>query len=41
MLFEQTVVLDAYGLPAGTDTADVNGVHATFTLSVDNVAPTP
>ena len=33
---EQTIALDVYGLPAGTYTVDVNGVTATFTLSVDN-----
>ena len=34
--FEEVVPLDVYGLPAGTYTVDVNGVTATFTLTVDN-----
>ena len=35
--FEETIALDVYGLPAGMYIVDVNGVHDTFTLSVDNV----
>jgi inhibitor of cysteine peptidase len=34
--FEELIVLDVYGLPAGTYTVNVNGVTGTFTLSVDN-----
>lgn len=38
--FETTVALDVVGLKAGTYTVTVNGVSRTFTLGVDNVAPT-
>jgi len=38
--FETTIALDVLGLKAGTYTITVNGVSGTFTLSVDNVAPT-
>ncbi len=34
--FEQTVVLDVLGLPAGTYVVDVNGVTGSFELAVDN-----
>jgi hypothetical protein len=34
--FEELIVLDVYGLPAGTYTVNVNGVTGTFALSVDN-----
>ena len=37
--FEKVIVLDVYGLPAGTYTVDVNGVRDTFTLPVDNAMP--
>jgi len=36
--FEEVVPVDVLGLPAGTYTVDVNGVLATFTLTVDNTA---
>jgi hypothetical protein len=36
--FEQTIPLDAKGLPAGIYDVDVNGVKANFELSVDNAA---
>jgi inhibitor of cysteine peptidase len=35
--FEVKIPLNVYGLPAGTYTVDVNGVHATFDLLVDNI----
>jgi inhibitor of cysteine peptidase len=38
--FDKTIALDVLGLKAGTYTVTVNGVSATFTLAVDNVAPT-
>jgi inhibitor of cysteine peptidase len=38
--FETTVALDVLGLKAGTYSVTVNGVSGTFTLSVDNTAPT-
>ncbi len=34
--FEQTINLDAEGLPAGKYVVDVNGVKSNFTLDVDN-----
>lgn len=44
--FNETLQIDAAGLPAGTYTVTVNSVNATFTLDVDNPAspsasPTP
>ena len=36
--FEQTISLDAEGLPAGKYNIDVNGVKSSFELSVDNAA---
>jgi len=40
--FEQTINLDAEGLPAGKYIVDVNGVTSNFELEVDNaVLPTP
>ena len=38
--FETTIALDVLGLKAGAYTVTVNGVSGTFTLGVDNVAPT-
>lgn len=35
--FEEIIPLEVYGLPAGTYTVDVNGVQATFDLSIDNI----
>ena len=35
--FEEIILLDVYGLPAGTYTVDVNGIQATFDLEVDNI----
>lgn len=35
--FEEMIPLEVYGLPAGTYTVDVNGVQATFDLSIDNI----
>lgn len=35
--FEEITPLEVYGLPAGTYTVDVNGVQATFDLSIDNI----
>ena len=34
--FKETILLEVYGLPAGTYTVDVNGVQGTFDLEVDN-----
>jgi len=36
-LFEVTIPLDVYGLDKGVYTVNVNGVNATFELSMDNV----
>jgi hypothetical protein len=36
--FEQTISLDAEGLPAGKYDIDVNGMESSFELSVDNAA---
>ena len=38
LTFEQTIPLDAEGLPAGKYDVDVNGVESSFELSVDNAA---
>lgn len=38
--FEQSFALDILGLPAGEYTVTVDGLTTTFTLDVDNVAPT-
>ena len=35
--FKETILLEVYGLPAGTYTVDVNGVQGTFNLEVDNI----
>ena len=37
--FQEIVVLDVYGLSAGTYYVDVNGIGDTFTLDVDNILP--
>ena len=37
--FEEGIMLDVYGLPAGTYTVEVNGVQETFDLEVDNLIP--
>ena len=34
--FKVTILLEVYGLPAGTYNVDVNGVQGTFDLEVDN-----
>lgn len=39
--FQETVMLDVLGLPAGTYTVDVQGTQATFTLEVDNMLSEP
>lgn len=39
MPFTQTITLDVAGLSAGDYTVNVNGIEASFTLSVDNVLP--
>ncbi|HEY53013.1 MAG TPA: hypothetical protein G4N94_06115 [Caldilineae bacterium] len=38
LAFEQTIALDAKGLPAGTYDVDVNSLKSSFELSVDNAA---
>ena len=35
--FEEIIPLEVYGLPAGIYTVDVNGVQATFDLTIDNI----
>jgi len=35
--FEEEIMLEVYGLPAGTYTVDVNGVQAIFDLEIDNI----
>ena len=35
--FEETIPLEADGLPAGTYTVEVNGVQGTFDLEIDNI----
>ena len=37
--YEERIPVDILGLPAGEYVVSVNGVEASFTLSVDNVAP--
>ena len=38
--FEESILLDVHGLPAGSYTVDVNGATGVFELAVDNVMPT-
>ena len=38
VLFDEVIPLDVLGLPAGNYIVNVNGVTATFTLTVDNLA---
>jgi len=38
--FEETIVLDVYGLPADTYNVNVNGIEDSFTLEVDNTYQT-
>lgn len=37
--FEESFMLDVYGLPAGNYVVDVNGVTESFELEVDNAPP--